>query len=86
MAAAASPPTTVPELQEQLSGWTSSGIPRVKMKIGREPGHDVARVRAARDAIGRYDVNFSSMPMAPIRRKQALAMASSFAESDVSLV
>ncbi|MEP6879414.1 MAG: enolase C-terminal domain-like protein, partial [Nitrosospira sp.] len=43
---------TVAQLQQQLAGWTSSGISRVKMKIGREPDKDVARVHAAREAIG----------------------------------
>jgi L-alanine-DL-glutamate epimerase-like enolase superfamily enzyme len=28
------------------------GIPRVKMKVGREPERDVQRVRVAREAIG----------------------------------
>ncbi|MBW3553453.1 MAG: mandelate racemase [Gemmatimonadetes bacterium] len=40
------------ELQEQLAGWVEAGIPRVKMKIGREPDRDVERVRAVREAIG----------------------------------
>ncbi len=42
----------VSKLQNQLSGWTSAGIPRVKMKIGREPHEDLKRVAAARSAIG----------------------------------
>ncbi len=74
---------TVAELQKQLAGWTSNGIPRVKMKIGREPDKDVARVRAARDAIGRIAELFVDANGA-YSRKQALAMASAFAESDVS--
>ncbi|HEX5438328.1 MAG TPA: enolase C-terminal domain-like protein, partial [Gemmatimonadaceae bacterium] len=43
---------SVERLQEQLSGWVQSGITSVKMKIGRHPEQDVARVRAAREAIG----------------------------------
>jgi L-alanine-DL-glutamate epimerase-like enolase superfamily enzyme len=39
-------------LQEQLAGWAEQGIPRVKMKVGREPERDRERVRAAREAIG----------------------------------
>jgi L-alanine-DL-glutamate epimerase-like enolase superfamily enzyme len=39
-------------LQEQLSGWVAQGIPRVKMKVGREPERDRDRVRWAREAIG----------------------------------
>jgi L-alanine-DL-glutamate epimerase-like enolase superfamily enzyme len=39
-------------LAEQLGGWVAGGIPRVKMKIGRNPGADPARLDAARSAIG----------------------------------
>ncbi|MDQ6930519.1 MAG: mandelate racemase [Candidatus Eremiobacteraeota bacterium] len=41
-----------PQLCEQLAGWTQSGIPRVKMKIGRDASADIERVAAARQAIG----------------------------------
>jgi L-alanine-DL-glutamate epimerase-like enolase superfamily enzyme len=40
------------ELCEQLAGWVDAGIPRVKMKVGRDPAADAGRVCAARDAIG----------------------------------
>jgi L-alanine-DL-glutamate epimerase-like enolase superfamily enzyme len=43
---------TLDRLQEQLGGWVADGIPRVKMKLGREPDHDPRRLDAARDAIG----------------------------------
>src|SRR5205085_2670162 len=33
-------------LAEQLAGWVDAGMPRVKMKIGREPGRDPARLSA----------------------------------------
>jgi L-alanine-DL-glutamate epimerase-like enolase superfamily enzyme len=39
-------------LQEQLGDWAAAGIPRVKMKLGREPQRDPARLDAARAAIG----------------------------------
>lgn len=39
-------------LANQLGGWASSGIPRVKMKVGRNPQLDRHRVHVARDAIG----------------------------------
>jgi L-alanine-DL-glutamate epimerase-like enolase superfamily enzyme len=39
-------------LQEQLGGWASQGIPRVKMKLGRAPRDDPKRLDAAREAIG----------------------------------
>ncbi len=41
------------QLCEQLAGWCAAGIPRVKMKIGRDPKADIERVAAAaRRAIG----------------------------------
>lgn len=43
---------SIEQLQEQLAAWVTQGITRVKMKVGREPGRDVERVRAAREAIG----------------------------------
>ncbi|MGH2874436.1 MAG: enolase C-terminal domain-like protein [Solirubrobacteraceae bacterium] len=39
-------------LAAQLAGWVQGGIPRVKMKVGRDPGRDLERVRVAREAIG----------------------------------
>src|ERR671934_1255772 len=39
-------------LREQLAGWVEEGIPRVKMKVGRDPSLDLERVRAAREAGG----------------------------------
>jgi L-alanine-DL-glutamate epimerase-like enolase superfamily enzyme len=40
------------QLREQLGGWVSQGIPRVKMKLGREPEKDSHRLDVAREAIG----------------------------------
>jgi len=39
-------------LERQLGGWAAEGIPRVKMKIGRDAGEDLARIAVARRAIG----------------------------------
>jgi L-alanine-DL-glutamate epimerase-like enolase superfamily enzyme len=39
-------------LADQLAGWVGQGIPRVKMKVGRSPEDDPARLDAARVAIG----------------------------------
>jgi L-alanine-DL-glutamate epimerase-like enolase superfamily enzyme len=39
-------------IAEQLGDWVAKGIPRVKMKIGREPSADPGRLDAARAAIG----------------------------------
>jgi L-alanine-DL-glutamate epimerase-like enolase superfamily enzyme len=40
------------EVAAQLGGWVAEGIPRVKMKIGRDGSDDVRRLDAARRAIG----------------------------------
>jgi L-alanine-DL-glutamate epimerase-like enolase superfamily enzyme len=39
-------------LTEQLSGWVDQGIPRVKMKLGRDPERDPQRLDVARAAAG----------------------------------
>jgi len=39
-------------LASQLAAWVEAGIPRVKMKIGRDPRRDPERLAAARAAIG----------------------------------
>jgi L-alanine-DL-glutamate epimerase-like enolase superfamily enzyme len=43
---------SIAELQRQLSGWAGDGLRFVKMKVGRDGQADIARVAAARDAIG----------------------------------
>jgi L-alanine-DL-glutamate epimerase-like enolase superfamily enzyme len=78
---------SVAELQEQLSGWVRRGIPRVKMKIGKDWGardeEDLSRVQAAREAVGPQaqlfvDANGAYAP------KQSIALAHRFAELGVS--
>ncbi len=71
------------QLAAQLGGWVSEGIPRVKMKIGRDAKRDVQRVGVARDAIGPSAELFVDANGA-YRRKQALAQAEVFAEYKVS--
>ena len=39
-------------LQDQLAGWVDQGIPRVKIKVGREPDQDPHRLEVARRAVG----------------------------------
>jgi L-alanine-DL-glutamate epimerase-like enolase superfamily enzyme len=39
-------------LVEQLAGWVEAGIPRVKLKVSREPERDPERLSAVRAAIG----------------------------------
>ena len=70
-------------LCRQLAGWAEQGIPRVKMKIGREPDRDLERVRAARRAIG-LDVRLFVDANGAYARKEALAMAEQFADLGVT--
>ncbi|MDQ2866698.1 MAG: mandelate racemase [Candidatus Eremiobacteraeota bacterium] len=70
-------------LCEQLSGWVADGIGRVKMKIGREPAKDVARVAEARRAIGERAELFVDANGA-YSRKQAMLFAQRFSEVAVS--
>jgi L-alanine-DL-glutamate epimerase-like enolase superfamily enzyme len=74
---------SVDQLREQLGTWTRDGIPRVKMKIGRDPAADLERVAAARAAIG-DDTELFVDANGAYGRKQALAQAERFAESGVS--
>jgi L-alanine-DL-glutamate epimerase-like enolase superfamily enzyme len=67
------------ELAAQLGGWVEEGIPRVKMKVGREPARDRARVAAARAAIGAATELFVDANGA-YTRKQARALGRAFAE------
>jgi L-alanine-DL-glutamate epimerase-like enolase superfamily enzyme len=39
-------------LREQLGEWVADGIPRVKLKVGREPDADPRRLDAVREEIG----------------------------------
>jgi len=71
------------QLQGQLSGWVAAGIKRVKMKVGRAPEDDVARVQAARTAIGDASELFVDANGA-YQRKQALEFARRFRDSAVS--
>ena len=70
-------------LTAQLGGWVSAGIPRVKMKIGRDPAADVQRIAAARHAIGADAELFVDANGAYVV-KQALALAAQFEASRVS--
>lgn len=65
-------------LQEQLGDWAAAGIPRVKMKVGRDPERDPARLDAAREAIG-DDVELFVDANGAFGRKEALAWAERYA-------
>ncbi|MDR6622070.1 enolase C-terminal domain-like protein [Sinomonas atrocyanea] len=74
-------------MAEQLTGWTAQGIPRVKIKIGQDRGasesRDLARMLAAREAIGArtalfVDANGAYTP------KQAVRVADAAAEARIT--
>jgi L-alanine-DL-glutamate epimerase-like enolase superfamily enzyme len=67
------------KLQEQLRGWAEAGIPRVKMKVGREPERDRERTGAAREAIG-DDTELFVDANGAFSREQALEWTRIYAE------
>jgi len=66
-------------LGEQLAGWADQSIPRVKMKVGREPEQDRARVAAARKAVG-DDVELYVDANGALSRDEALDWARVYAD------
>ena len=70
-------------LREQLRSWVESGIRSVKIKVGRDPESDPARVAFAREVVGpnaelMVDANGAyNLP-------QALGLADRFADQDVT--
>ncbi len=71
------------QLEEQLGAWVAGGIPRVKMKIGRDAVADVERVQAVRTVIGPAAELFVDANGA-YSRKQARAQAEKFATFGVN--
>jgi L-alanine-DL-glutamate epimerase-like enolase superfamily enzyme len=71
------------QLQDQLGGWVEQGIPRVKMKIGRDAKADQKRVAVAREAIGE-DIDLFVDANGAYSRKEALTQARAFKEFNVS--
>jgi L-alanine-DL-glutamate epimerase-like enolase superfamily enzyme len=63
---------------EQLGGWVEQGIPRVKMKVSREPERDAQRLGAARQTIGDETELYADSNGA-LERKEALRWAERFA-------
>lgn len=71
-------------LTNHMLHWVDScGIPRVKMKVGRQPQYDGERVAAVRRSIGATPKLFVDANGA-YGVKEALAMAAQFAASDVT--
>jgi L-alanine-DL-glutamate epimerase-like enolase superfamily enzyme len=71
------------QLEEQLGGWASAGISRVKMKIGRDAKADRARVHLARRAIG-PDTELFVDANGAYGRKLALNQAQAFVHAGVT--
>lgn len=67
------------QLERQFGGWVEQGIPRVKMKVGREPNIDSKRVALARRTIGNRAELFVDANSA-YDRKAALYHIQRFAE------
>jgi L-alanine-DL-glutamate epimerase-like enolase superfamily enzyme len=67
------------QLSEQLGGWAAKHIPRVKMKVGREPDRDRHRAEIARAAIGE-DVELYVDANGAFSREQALDWSRVYAE------
>jgi len=71
------------QLCDQLAGWVNEGIPRVKMKVGRDPQADPTRVAAARSAIGN-DAELFVDANGAYSAQQAVGLAQRFAEQRVT--
>jgi len=65
-------------LHRQLGGWVAAGIPRVKVKVGREPSLDPHRLTTAREAVG-DSVELYVDANGAFSRKQALGWAERYA-------
>jgi L-alanine-DL-glutamate epimerase-like enolase superfamily enzyme len=72
-------------LAEQLGGWAADGIPRVKMKVGRDPDADMSRAWVARKAVG-DDVELMVDANGAWQRKEALHWMKRFADLGVTYV
>ena len=69
-------------LQNQLAAFVQQGISRIKMKVGRHPAVDAARLAAAREAVG-PDVALMVDGNGAYDRKHALQAAEMFARYGV---
>lgn len=67
------------QMERQLTGWVKQGIASVKIKVGAEPDRDPERVRHARSVLGE-EVGLFVDANGAYSRKQALALAETFAE------
>ncbi len=70
-------------LREQLSGWIEAGIPRVKVKVGRDPESDPDRLALCREVIG-SDTDLLVDANGAFSRKQALHWAGRYSDFGVT--
>ncbi len=70
-------------LRRQAADWAAAGFAAVKVKVGAAPRDDARRVAAVREAIG-PGVHLYVDANGAYERKQALAMAHSFAAAGVT--
>nr|WP_309235395.1 enolase C-terminal domain-like protein [Streptomyces sp. TRM64462] len=66
-------------LTEQLGGWAGQGVPRLKLKTGRDPERDPERLSAVRRAVGDAPELFTDANGA-FGRKEALYWARRYAD------
>ncbi len=71
------------QLREQFANWADRGIKYMKMKIGRNPGEDPARIKTAKSSIGPGCGLFADANGA-YTVKQALQMAEELKACDVT--
>lgn len=74
---------TLDHLRGQLAGWVDQGLTAVKIKVGRHPDEDAARVAAARGAIG-PEVELFVDANGAYSVQQALRQAAVFADHGVT--
>jgi len=70
------------QLAKQLGGWVDRGIPRVKMKTGRDVKQDRDRLRVARHVIG-ADTELFVDANGAFKSKRAIEQAEKLSEFDV---
>ena len=71
------------QLSEQLHGWMEAELPRVKIKVGRDPQQDRRRLSLCRESIG-SDVELMVDANGAFSPKQALDQAGVYADYGVS--
>ena len=74
--------TPLDELAREIEAYVAAGHTRVKIKVGRDPEQDIARVSVAREAAGAH-IELMVDANGAYSRKQALAQAERFGEYGV---